>query len=199
MNNRDKIIKTHNIEKKSTPKALLVCALILSSGVMITLDQLLKIWSSSNLANQPPRVLINGILGLTYFHNTGAAFGFLGGQAWGRWVLTVVVILLLVTVVWYYFRLPATRKMWLIRVPLLFVFAGGMGNLIDRVRLGYVVDMLEFLFIRFAVFNLADVFIVSGIIAVPIIILIMGKKDAPWPFREDVNTGDKQDDMKHAE
>lgn len=155
------------------------------SAVMVALDQWLKWWSSANLAGAPRRVLIDGVLGLTYFHNTGAAFGFLAEQNWGRWVLTVIVSLLLCVVVWYYFRLPRARRNWWVRVPLILVFAGGLGNLIDRVRLGFVVDMLEFLFVRFAIFNLADVFITVGGFAFVGIVIIMGK-NAPWPFGEKV-------------
>ena len=148
---------------------------------MIVLDQWLKIWSSANLAGSEPRALINGVLGLTYFHNTGAAFGFLGGAIWGRWVLTALVFAMLAVVGWYYFKLPNTRKMWLVRIPLLMIFGGGLGNWIDRVRLGYVVDMIEFLFVRFAIFNLADVFITIGAFAIFPVMIILGK-DAPWPF-----------------
>jgi signal peptidase II len=152
------------------------------NAILITLDQLLKVWASANLAGQPPRALINGVFGLTYFHNTGAAFGFLGDFPWGRWVLTVLVILLLAAVVWYYCQLSAKGgKVWLLRIPLILIFAGGVGNLIDRFRLGYVVDMLEFLFINFAIFNLADVFVTVGAFFMVAMVILFGK-DAPWPF-----------------
>jgi len=54
------------------------------------------------------------------------------------------------------------RRFWLIRIPIILIFAGGVGNLWDRVLLGYVRDMLVFLFVRFPVFNLADIFVVVG-------------------------------------
>ncbi|MCL2604382.1 MAG: signal peptidase II [Defluviitaleaceae bacterium] len=155
----------------------------MGAGTLIFLDQLLKLWSTENLADSPPRALLNDILGLTYFHNTGAAFGFLADFSWGRWAITALVIVLLATVMWYYWRLPLFNKMWFARVPLIFIFAGGIGNLIDRFRLGYVVDMLEFLFIDFAIFNLADVYVTVGAFTVVAAIILLGK-DAPWPFND---------------
>jgi len=179
---------------KSTPgKLFLGCAFLFATVVMVVLDQWLKVWSTAHLAGNDPRTLVNGVLGLTYFHNTGAAFGFLGGAGWGRWVLTVLVFGLLALVGWYYFKLPNTRRMWLVRVPLLLIFGGGLGNLIDRVRLGYVVDMIEFLFMRFAIFNLADVFVTVGAFAVVAVMLYLGK-EAPWPFDDKKKSNDVQAD-----
>jgi signal peptidase II len=151
------------------------------AGTLIFCDQLFKLWVSDNLAGESPRVLINGILGLTYFHNTGAAFGFLAGFTWGRWAITILVIVMLAAVIWYYFRLPGGGKYWTMRVPLILIFAGGIGNLIDRFRLGYVVDMLEFLFIDFAIFNLADVYVTAGAFTMVAMTILLGK-DAPWPL-----------------
>jgi len=184
-----------SVQKKSTPSKLFYgCAFLFAAVVMVALDQWLKVWSSANLAGNAPRTLINGVLGLTYFHNTGAAFGFLGGADWGRWVLTVLVLGLLAVVGWYYFKLPNERRMWLVRVPLLLIFGGGVGNLIDRVRLGYVVDMIEFLFMRFAIFNLADVFVTVGAFAAVAAMIYLGK-DAPWPFDDKkAAASDKADD-----
>jgi signal peptidase II len=155
-------------------------AFFLLSGLLIVIDHWLKSWSSANLSGQPPRALISGVLGLTYFHNTGMAFGMLSGFAWSRWVIAGLVFLLLAGVAWYYFRLPAGGRFWAMRIPLIFIFAGGIANLIDRIYLGYVVDMLEFLFIDFAIFNLADVFITTGVFALFPVVIWLGK-DAPWP------------------
>jgi len=194
MNNNNNIAPP--AQTKSTPgKLFLGCAFLFANVAMVALDQWLKIWSSANLAGNEPRVLVRGVLGLTYFHNTGAAFGFLGGVGWGRWVLTLLVSALLALVAWYYFKLPNERRMWLVRVPLLLIFGGGLGNLIDRVRLGYVVDMIEFLFMRFAIFNLADIFVTVGAVAAVAAMLFMGK-NAPWPFDDKKAVADAADDVK---
>jgi signal peptidase II len=164
------------------------CVFLFFSLFLIALDQWLKEWASVNLSGEPARSLVSGFLGFTYFHNTGAAFGFLAGHAWGMWVITALVIVLLFVVVWYYYRLPTDgdNKIWVLRVPLILIFAGGVGNLIDRLRFGYVVDMLEFLFMDFAIFNLADVYVTAGCFAMIAFIILMGKK-APWPFGADEN------------
>ena len=138
---------------------------VISAGVLITLDLWLKVWAENNLQNNPPRILINGFLGLRYTENTGAAFGFLSGQDWAIWILSIVKILLIIFILIYYYKLPLEKKYWLARIPAILVFAGGVGNFYDRVAMGAVRDMFEFLFMRFAIFNLADVFIVSGIIS----------------------------------
>jgi len=92
------------------------------------------------------------------------AFGFLSGHDWSAWVISEVKVAALVALLVYYYRLPSGKKYWFIRIPLIMIFAGGAGNLFDRITLGAVRDMLEFLFMNFAIFNLADVFIVTGII-----------------------------------
>jgi len=146
----------------SKQKLANLCILFGVAAVLVAADLLLKIWAADNMAGEPVRTLVPGVLGLTYLRNTGAAFGFLANADWGRWVLTVVKIVLMAGLLWYYNRLPLERRFWLMRVPIILIFAGGIGNLWDRVLLGYVRDMLMFLFVRFPIFNLADVFVVVG-------------------------------------
>jgi signal peptidase II len=136
-------------------------------AVLLTLDFLLKIWAEANLASQPAREIIPGILGFTFHRNPGAAFGFLADWQHSRWFFLGVNVLLLVALTWYYSILPRTRRFWWMRVPIIFIVAGGAGNVLCRIIAyeGRVRDMLEFLFVNFAIFNLADVFIVSGVIA----------------------------------
>lgn len=130
--------------------------------VLVGLDLLLKSWASANMLGADSRVLVPGLLGLTYTRNTGAAFGLLGGFDWGRWALVVVKVVLISGLFWFYARLPHVRRAWFARVPVILIIAGGLGNLIDRVFMGSVRDMLEFLFVNFPIFNLADIFVVVG-------------------------------------
>jgi signal peptidase II len=179
-----------NIKRSALRGLLSWCAFLFFTVVLVALDQWLKVWTLANLARQPKRTLINGVLGLTYHRNPGAALGFLADFSWGRWVITGMVVVLLPTVLWYYHKLPHERKNWLVRVPLILIFAGGLGNLTDRFfRGGFVVDMLEFLFINFAIFNLADVYVTVGAFSLVFVIMLMGK-NAPWPFGD---TNDKPD------
>jgi len=143
-------------------KVKLWIVFVIVVGVLVSLDLWLKVWSANNLQNNPPRYLIYGLLGLSYYENTGIAFGLLSGHDWSAWVISMVKVVALVTLLVYYHRLPLENKYWFTRIPLIMIFAGGVGNLFDRITLGAVRDMFEFLFMNFAIFNLADVFIVLG-------------------------------------
>jgi signal peptidase II len=145
---------------------------------LLALDLWLKAWAAATLPGEP-RVLIEGFLGLRYHRNSGVAFGFLANWDYGRWVIVIVNVLMMGALIWYYAKLPHQRRYWLLRVPMILIVAGGFGNIIDRVWLGYVRDMLEFLFINFAIFNLADVFIVAGVFSAAFVLLFV-IKDAPY-------------------
>lgn len=103
---------------------------------------------------------IPGLFHLTYVQNTGAAFSAFQGM---QWLFFLVFAAFTVGIIWEFSkkRLPFTT---LERWCLVAVYAGGLGNMIDRLRLGYVVDMIEVEFIRFPVFNVADCFVTCGCI-----------------------------------
>lgn len=103
---------------------------------------------------------LQGVFHLTYVQNYGAAFSFLQGQ---RWLFIVVFVLFVALLVWGLHRkaLPFTRfELWCLAATL----GGGLGNILDRVFRGYVVDMIAVDFIQFPVFNVADCFITCGAI-----------------------------------
>ena len=136
--------------------------LLVTAAALLALDLWLKSWAAATLPGQPGRDIIPGVLGLTYTRNTGAAFGLFAGFEWGRWVLTAVKIVLMAGLLWVFHRLPPGKRYWLLRAPIILIFAGGIGNLYDRMTLGYVRDMLAFLFVNFPIFNLADVYVTTG-------------------------------------
>ena len=143
------------------------------------LDLWLKSWAAANLAGEEGRVIIPGVLGLYYTRNTGAAFSMFANFDWARWFLTGVKIAITIGLFLYYSRLPLENRFWWLRVPIILIIAGGIGNLYDRLVLGYVRDMFEFLFMNFAIFNLADVFVVVGCFTGAFVILFVCK-DAPF-------------------
>ena len=146
-------------------------------GVLVAFDILLKVWAVENLMGQPNLTLLSGILGLTYHENTGVAFGLGAGQAWGQWVFSGLKMVIIAGLVWFYFRrLPFERRHWVIRVPIILIIAGGIGNLIDRMTLGHVRDMLMFEFINFPIFNLADVYVVVGCFTMAFVTLFIMKE-----------------------
>ena len=158
-------------------KVFLVGAAICAA--LVALDQWLKGWTMQHLPGNP-RVIVEGIFRLVYVENTGAAFGFLADFAGAQWLFAGLKILLLTGMAVYYFWLPYERLFWAVRVPLVAIFAGGVGNLIDRLRLGFVVDMFQVQFFNFPVFNLADVFVTVGVFALAFVMLFV-VKDVPIP------------------
>jgi len=145
---------------------------------LIALDQAVKLWAIANLQGQPERPLIQGLLHLTYLENTGAAFGFLSGFGGAQWLFTIIKLVVLALAIVYFAKLPNESRFMLLRVPLLLIISGGIGNLIDRVRLGHVVDMFTFPFINFPVFNVADIYVTVGVFLFAIMVLFV-VKDAP--------------------
>ena len=124
--------------------------LVLAALILI-LDQGTKIWAARVLSAQP-LVLIPGALELTYLENRGAVWGLM--QGW-RIVFLIATFLFLGIVIWFYLKKHRDMTV-LTRVILSLLFSGAVGNLIDRVLLGYVRDMIYFRLINFPVFNVAD-------------------------------------------
>ena len=134
--------------------------MIVTAAIMILcvlLDQVTKLAVVEKLAPIGTYPLIKDIFHFTYVENRGAAFGMLADHRWVFMILSTAAIA--VMLVWLFLEKP---KSWWIRVSAAFVIAGGIGNMIDRVRLGYVVDFIDCRFIDFYVFNVADSFVCIG-------------------------------------
>ncbi len=135
---------------------LIVWCLIIVGSVI--LDQLTKFWAVKDLMPIGSTVVLDKILGLRYVENTGAAFGMLKDQRWFFIVLSSVAILAIVI----YLVTQRRSVPPLLGVAMAMIAGGGIGNQIDRILNGYVVDFFEFLFMDFAVFNVADCFVTVG-------------------------------------
>ncbi len=146
---------------------------ILFVALLVLLDQGTKLLTVLKLKGNPPLTILNGIFELTYVENTGVAFGILANKQYGPILLSVFTIIIFLLILYFWYKLPLTRKYNAIRFILLFLIAGALGNLIDRIRLGYVIDMLHFYWFEFPVFNLADTFVVTG--SLVLILLVMTK------------------------
>ena len=115
--------------------------------------------------------VIKNILRFSDVENRGAAFGMLRDA---RWVFITVTVISVAAIVWWMvFRRPESR---LLRVSLLLILSGALGNLIDRVMLGYVTDMIDVAFIDFPVFNFADCCVVVGAVLFAIYVLFVYKE-----------------------
>ena len=127
---------------------------------VVAADQVSKFLVVQNIPLFSQVEAVPGLFHLTYVQNTGAAFSSFNGM---RWLFVAIFVLFTVAVIWEFSRkrLPFTTfERWCIAA----VYAGGLGNVIDRIRLGYVVDMIAVDFIKFPVFNVADCFITCGCI-----------------------------------
>ena len=125
--------------------------------LILIADQGLKYWVTVNIALDTGHVtLIPGVLELTNIHNNGAAFSMLKHAP--HWIFIIFTLVFAAIAVFCLRRNVVHGKVG--RWSVVLVLAGAVGNCIDRILSGYVVDMFNFLFVRFAVFNLADVFIV---------------------------------------
>ncbi len=141
---------------------------VLGVLALVAVDQLTKWLAFTRLKPIHDFPIIDKVFHLSYIENRGAAFGILQGRHLFFIILTVIV-LIFITV--YYYRLPEERKYHWMRLSFILVAAGAMGNLIDRIRLGYVIDFLYFKLIDFPVFNFADICVVVGMGILAIFIL----------------------------
>lgn len=127
------------------------------AAVAVFLDQLTKYLVVLYLKPIGTFPIIEDVLHLTYVENRGAAFGMLADN---RWVFMAASSIAIMGIsVWLIWKKPQSR---LLCVSMAFIMGGGIGNMIDRVALGYVVDMIDFRLINFAVFNVADSFVCVG-------------------------------------
>lgn len=149
--------------------------------LILIADQGLKYWVTLNIPLDTGHVtLIPGVLELTNIHNNGAAFSIL--QHAPHWIFVIFTLMFAAIAVFCLRRNVVHGKVG--RWSVVLVLAGAVGNCIDRILSGYVVDMFNFLFVRFAVFNLADIFIVVAGIALCLHVIFYrgdGSEDAPAP------------------
>lgn len=144
------------------------------SAVIVVLDQIVKYLIKTNFALHEVRPLVNGVLSLTYERNTGAAFSLLREHTW---LLTAVSAIFAIIIIWFMLKkyIKHPLGVW----SLAAVLGGAVGNLIDRIAYGFVIDMFKTEFINFAIFNIADVFITCGGILLCVYLLFFYKKDHP--------------------
>lgn len=144
---------------------------LLAIALCIAADQAVKYYVVSHLELYESAPLLPGVVELLHIRNTGGGFSILAGHTW---VLTVLTAALMAVIAWMLVKkyFPHPLAMWTLTV----ILGGGLGNLIDRVRLGYVVDMFHFQFINYPVFNVADILVVCGTIGFAAYYLLLHDK-----------------------
>ena len=143
---------------------------LFAAGIVVA-DQFTKYLVVENIPLYGYADGLKGLFHLTYVQNTGAAFSSFEGM---RWLFVLIFAIFTVFLVWEF-----SKNHWgfsaLERWLLVAIYAGGLGNVIDRVRLGYVVDMIDLDFMDFPVFNVADCFITCGCIALMVHLIFFNK------------------------
>ncbi len=156
----------------------------IAAVLLVALDHITKYLALVRLKPIGNIEVTKGFLDFTFVENRGAAFGILSGQRAFFIILTAVVG---AVIIYFFGKLPKTREYNWVRAALVLVFSGAIGNVIDRAFRGYVVDFMEFTFVRWPVFNLADIYVVLGT-AVLVILLLFVIKEEPQ-----IKTTDKKE------
>ena len=145
---------------------------VLFAAAVVGIDQLTKYLTLVNIPLHSQVPFIPNFLGFTYVRNYGAAFSSFQGQ---QWLFAVIFAVFTLAIIWEYRRNSMgfnKFERWCIAA----IYAGGLGNMIDRVRFGYVVDMIQTLFMDFPVFNVADCFITCGCFAMLFSLFFVNKE-----------------------
>lgn len=140
----------------------------------LALDQWTKQLAVLHLKDQQPFVIWNGVFELLYSENRGAAFGMLQGRQ-GFFFLVAAVVA--VAVIYAMIRMPLTKKYVPLTICMLMVMSGAIGNMIDRMTNGYVVDFLYFRLINFPIFNVADCYVTVSAFVLVLLFMFYYKEE----------------------
>lgn len=141
-----------NEKKIKTFVVPLLCILIL-----VGFDQFTKFFIKNNMELYESKPLINGVFSITYIQNKGMAWGMFQGK---RIMFIIVTIILLCGCLYVYKNIAGKAKYLAMKIVLVLLISGAVGNFIDRFAYGYVIDFFDFVLINFPVFNVADIFVV---------------------------------------
>lgn len=145
-------------------KSLLLWHLVLIVA-LVAIDQAVKHWVTQNIPLNSSKTLIPGLLDLDNLHNTGAAWSMLEGRQWFFAIITVIAIIVVAWLMW-----KNKTAAWMM-TGLSLIMAGAVGNFIDRLSQGYVVDMFALQNVNFPVFNVADACLTIGVFIMLIVVL----------------------------
>lgn len=134
---------------------------ILCIGLLVALDQITKFIVRTSFALYESHPLIKNVFHLTYIQNTGIAWGMFKN---GRTIFLILTVLVLLVCACFYAKIPQNKRFTPIRVCLVFLVSGAIGNMIDRISLRYVVDFFDFRLINFPIFNVADIYVTVSMI-----------------------------------
>lgn len=156
-----------------TKKILQLLTDMIIMAVLIAADRYTKYLAVAKLKDKPAYVLIDNVFELSYLENRGAAFGIMQDM---KYFFLVVAVVMLLFVFYALYKLPGRKGYKLMECCLLLIGAGAVGNMIDRVMSGYVVDFFYFVLINFPIFNVADIYVTTACAILIISILFVYKE-----------------------
>lgn len=160
------------MNKNNGLKSYVMAVILVIAAVL--LDQYTKYLAVMHLKDGFPFVLIDDVFELIYLENRGAAFGLLQNR---QIFFVCVAVLIFAFILYCYVRIPKTGRYLPLRLCGIFIVAGAAGNLIDRIRLGYVVDFFYFRLIDFPVFNVADIYVTVSFAVLLLLIFFWYKEE----------------------
>lgn len=152
---------------------------VLGFAAAVLADQFTKYLAQTFLKDSGPFVIIDGVFQLRYLENRGAAFGMMQNRQYVFIAGAVLIIILFAAV---YRKIPQEKKYIPLRICGIFVCAGAAGNMIDRIRLNYVIDFFYFNLIDFPIFNVADCYVVCSCVLFVLLILFYYNEDDDFSF-----------------
>ncbi len=140
--------------------------------VLVACDQITKYLAVIKLKDQPAFNIIDGVLEFNYLENRGAAFGMLQNQ---KFFFVFVAVIFLGVIIYVLIKTPENKKYNSLHILLTMIAGGAIGNMIDRLRLDYVVDFIYFVLINFPIFNVADIYVTLATVILVIQVLFIYK------------------------
>lgn len=157
----------------SKQKKILLTIDLIGIILLIAVDQLTKYLAVQQLKDKPAYIILDGILELNYLENKGAAFGMLQNQ---KVFFIFVAIVILSVIAYVLFKTPDHKKYRALHILLSLIAAGAIGNMIDRIRLDYVVDFIYIVLINFPIFNVADIYVTFATVILVLMLLFVYKE-----------------------
>ena len=146
----------------------------LMTVALIIIDQYTKHLAVLHLKDKPAFSIIDGVFELNYLENRGAAFGMLQNQK-GFFLLVSCIVLFLICYI--LIKMPEDKKYNIMHILLVLIASGAIGNMIDRIRLEYVVDFFYFVLINFPIFNMADIYVSVACVLLAVVMLFVYKEE----------------------
>lgn len=145
------------MNKKGIKKSYILLFDLVFAALLLAFDQFTKYLAVRDLKGKAAKVLIEGVLELQYLENRGSAFGMFQDR---KIMLLTIGIIFMVLIFLLLLKIPSQRRYNVLHVLFTAIIAGGLGNMIDRFRLDYVVDFISVVLINYPIFNVADIYVV---------------------------------------